>query len=50
VVSQEIIYGGRFFGFPRFRAAAQGPDGALYITTDMRNGIDRIIRVTRPAG
>jgi glucose/arabinose dehydrogenase len=50
LVSQEIIYGGRFFGFPRFRAAVQGPDGALYITTDMRNGIDRIIRVTRPAG
>jgi len=50
LVSQEIIYGGRFFGFPRFRAAAQGPDGALYITTDMRNGVDRIIRVTRPAG
>ena len=49
LVSQEIIFGGRFFGLPRFRAAVQGPDGALYVTTDMRNGIDRIIRVTRSA-
>lgn len=50
LVSQEIIFGGRFFNFPRFRAAVQGPDGALYVTTDMRNGIDRIIRVVRAGG
>lgn len=35
-----------FGGMERIRAVVQGPDGALYLTTDGRPGGDQLIRVT----
>jgi glucose/arabinose dehydrogenase len=35
-----------FAGMERIRAVVQGPDGALYLTTDGRPGGDQLIRVT----
>ena len=40
-VTAGLLYQGTY---GRIRAAVQGPDGSLYLTTD--NGSDRIIRVT----
>ena len=42
LLRSDLIDRCRTYG--RIRAAVQGPDGSLYLTTD--NGSDRIIRVT----